>query len=195
MRVVEASKTCLVMTDMPQSTISKEESSRGIMVFEGLLIHQETIFRICLGYSRNYAEAEDLTQEVYLKAYQSLPNLRDSLSAKDWLIRIAKNACLDRQKKLRTQGSWLRRWAREINSESPAAAEESIEARIEQLKRAVRRLPKKLRTIFVLREYGHMTYEELAAALDLNKGTVMSRLSRARQRVAAALKEKSDERR
>ena len=195
MRAVEASKPCLAMTDMPQSAISKEESSGGIMVFEGLLAHQETIFRICLGYSRNYAEAEDLAQEVYLKAYQSLPNLRDSLSARDWLIRIAKNACLDRQKKLRTQGFWLRRWAREINFDPPAAAEQSIEVRIEQLKRAVRRLPKKLRTIFVLREYGHMTYEELAAALELNKGTVMSRLSRARQRVAAALQEKNDERR
>jgi len=182
------------MMDMPQSTISEKKNSGGIMVFERLLIHQETIFRICLGYSRNYVEAEDLAQEVYLKAYQSLPGLRDSSSAKDWLIRIAKNACLDRQKKLRTQGFWLRRWAREINVDPPAAAEASIEARIEELKRAVRRLPKKLRTIFLLREYGHLSYEELAAALDLNKGTVMSRLSRARRRVTAALQEKSNER-
>jgi RNA polymerase sigma-70 factor (ECF subfamily) len=163
------------------------------MVFERLLIHQETIFRICLGYSRNYAEAEDLTQEVYLKAYQSLPSLRDSSSAKDWLIRIAKNACLDRQKNLRTQGIWLRRWAREMPLEPTAPAGDSLEGRLQQLKQAIRRLPRKLRTIYILREYGHLTYEEMAAALDLKKGTVMSRLSRARWQVAAALQEKSDE--
>ena len=195
MRAAEASKSCLAMTDMPQSTISKEANSGEIMVFERLLIHQEIIFRICLGYSRNYAEAEDLAQEVYLKAYQSLPSLRDSSSAKDWLIRIAKNACLDRQKNLRTQGIWLRRRAREMDFESPTSAEESLEGRLLQLKRAIRRLPRKLRTIFVLREYGHLTYEEMAAALELKKGTVMSRLSRARRQVAAALQEKSDDRR
>jgi RNA polymerase sigma-70 factor (ECF subfamily) len=195
MRATEAIKPYPGMTDTPRETTVQEATSGEIMVFERLLIHQETIFGICLGYSRNYAEAEDLAQEAYLKAYQSLPSLRDSPSAKDWLIRIAKNTCLDRQKKLRTQGFWLRRWAREINFEPPAAAQESIEARIEQLKRAIRCLPKKLRTIFILREYGHLTYEELAAALDLNRGTVMSRLSRARRRVAAVLQEKSDERR
>lgn len=195
MRPAEASKPCLAMTDVPQSTSSKEASSGGIMVFERLFIHQETIFQICLGYSRNYAEAEDLAQEVYLKAYQRLPSLRDCSSAKDWLIRIAKNACLDRQKKLRTQGFWLRRWAREITLEPPAPAEDGLEGRLQQLKGAIRRLPRKLRTIFVLREYGHLTYEEMSTALDLNMGTVMSRLSRARRQVAAALQEKSDDRR
>jgi RNA polymerase sigma-70 factor (ECF subfamily) len=50
-------------------------------------------------------------------------------------------------------------------------------------------VPAKLRDIFVLREYGHLTYDELAAALSLNKGTVMSRLNRARRKIAAALEE------
>lgn len=195
MRAVEVPNPYLAMTDTSQDSTRQEKISGGTIPLEGLLAYQETVFRICLGYSGNYAEAEDLAQEAYLKAYQSLTNLRDSSSAKDWLIRIAKNACLDRQKKLRTQGSWLRRWAKEINFDSPAAAEESLEGRIQQLKRAIRRLPKKLRSIFVLREYGHLTYDELAAALDLNKGTVMSRLSRARQRVASVLQEKSDEQR
>jgi RNA polymerase sigma-70 factor (ECF subfamily) len=57
------------------------------------------------------------------------------------------------------------------------------------LKAAVRSLPPKLREAFVLREYAHLSYEEIAAALDLKTGTVMSRLHRARAAVARKLQE------
>jgi RNA polymerase sigma-70 factor (ECF subfamily) len=169
-----------------QITVEKPNSMGLLLPF------QETVFLICLGYSRDYTEAEDLAQDAYLKACRSLAGLREPSRAKEWLCRIAKNICLDHQKKTRVRGLLLRRWARESLSE-PASrgSEETPDSRIERLKSAARRLPKKQRDVFVLREYGHLTYEELSATLRINRGTVMSRLNRARRKVAAALQEKS----
>jgi RNA polymerase sigma-70 factor (ECF subfamily) len=180
------------MTDAPQDSITQEKISGGVISLEGLLSYKEVVFRVCLGHSRNYAEAEDLTQEVYVKAFQSLPRLRDPSLAKEWILRIARNTCFDQQKKGRVRRILLRRWAKEAVPQSEACgSEENPDERIAQLKSSIRRLPKKLQDIFILREYGHLSYDELAATLRLKKGTVMSRLSRARHRIAAALEEKN----
>ncbi len=182
------------MTDAPREpAVGQGTAARAAVVLsvDDLLACQELVFRICLGYSRNYAEAEDMTQEVYLKAHQNLAGLREPSLAREWLLRIARNTCLDHQKKDRLRAVLLRLWAKEA-----AAAPDTHDAcaepddRIGKLKSAVRWLPGKLRDIFVLREYGHLTYEELASTLGLKKGTVMSRLNRARRKIGAALEEK-----
>jgi DNA-directed RNA polymerase specialized sigma24 family protein len=109
MRAVEASRPSLAMTDVPQDAVIQEKISGEAVSVGRLLAYQETVFLICLGYSRNYAEAEDLTQETYFKAYQSLPGLREPASAKEWFFRIAKNVCLDHQKKARVHRMLIRR--------------------------------------------------------------------------------------
>ncbi|OGD18405.1 MAG: hypothetical protein A2W03_06760 [Candidatus Aminicenantes bacterium RBG_16_63_16] len=178
------------MTDAPQDQ-ALPEAVGGVVSIDRLLAHQELVFRICLGHSRNYVEAEDLTQEVFLKAHQSLAGLREPSLAREWLLRIARNACLDHQKRNRLRAVLLRRWANEAGpAPDSSGCQVDVDDRIRRLKSAVRRLPAKLRDIFVLREYGHLTYEEIAAALSLRKGTVMSRLNRARRKIAAALEEK-----
>ncbi len=190
-----ASSPPLAMTDAPQDSTPGEEISGGIVSIAGLLVHQELVFRVCLGYSRDYAEAEDLAQEVYLKAHQSLARLKDPSLAREWLLRIARNACFDHQRRNRRRTILLRRWGEQAAATPDASIfDGDLEARIANLKSAVRRLPRRLRDIFVLREYGHLTYEELAAALSIKKGTVMSRLNRARGRIAAALQETNHDR-
>jgi RNA polymerase sigma-70 factor (ECF subfamily) len=112
-------------------------------------------------------------------------------SARDWLFRIAKNACLDHAKKTSARRRLLFRFA-----DPQAATTKSFEAeapfpdpRLGRLKDAVRSLPPKLKEVFVLREYGHLSYEDIGATLGLKQGTVMSRLSRARAIVAGSLQE------
>jgi RNA polymerase sigma-70 factor, ECF subfamily len=178
------------------SVMSKEDEADACVrersiLFQDLIVHRESVFRICLGFSRNYTEAEDLAQDVYVRAFFGLKDLRNPGQAKDWLFRIAKNACLDRHKKDRGQAALLRRWAYESKKEEYAPSENPDDERITRLKSAVRGLPKKLRSVFVLREYGHLTYDEIAATLDLAKGTVMSRLNRARTKVAEMIEENS----
>ena len=162
------------------------------ITFESLLSHQEDVFRICLGFSRNYAEAEDLTQEIYLKAYRSLGTMKNPGVVKHWLFRIAKNACLDHQKTLRLRQTLLFRWAAKPTvDEAPDTL--SINDLLTRLKAAVRSLPPKLRETFVLREYAHLSYANIALTLGIREGSVMSRLNRARAAVSRRLKEAPDE--
>jgi RNA polymerase sigma-70 factor (ECF subfamily) len=158
--------------------------------FDDLLAYRESVFRICLGFARDYPEAEDLAQDVYLRAYRNLGALKDPAVTKEWLFRIARNACLDRNKKARVREQLLRRWAEAPKPGDDPEPEAPDAERLAQLKTSIQRLPKRLRSVFILRTYGHLAYDEIAATLGLAKGTVMSRLSRARARIAETLKEK-----
>jgi len=162
-------------------------------LFNELMTYKEIVFHICLGYSKNPWDAEDLTQEVYLKAYRKTESLKDPRLKKEWLFRIAKNTCLDHGRKLS-----LRRFF-PINQEmvllDPGTPEKHMvrDESLRVLKNAVSQLPVKLREAFVLREYGHLSYHEIAAVLGIKKGTVMSRLNRARQAVLNRIKEEINE--
>lgn len=156
---------------------------------EDMLAHQDTVFRICLGFSRNISDAEDLAQDVFLKAYRSLETLKNPGLSKEWLFRIAKNTCLDHQKKSRLGRLLLLQW-REANREiNNPEAEVTRNEQVQRLKKAVQRLPKRFRVVFVMREYGHLSYQEIADTLGIKEGTIMSRLNRARTAVLEGLKE------
>jgi len=164
-------------------------------VFEDMLAYQDSVFRICLGFSRNISDAEDLAQEVYLKAYRKLRTLKNPGLSREWLFRIAKNTCLEQQKTARLRRLLLLQWrngSREMANGNPED-EVAQNEQIQRLKRAVQRLPKKLRVVLVMREYGHLSYQEIAATMGIKEGTVMSRLNRARSKVAAALQEATHE--
>jgi RNA polymerase sigma-70 factor (ECF subfamily) len=152
-------------------------------LFSDLMAYKDTVFRICLGFSRDHGDAEDLAQEVYLRAYDKLESLRQPHLRKEWLYRIARNICLNQVKK-------RARWpisalepgqdqAVELTPETHLDRQEQLKI----LKRVLARLPQKQREIFVLKEYGHLSYQQIAALLGIKEGTVMSRLNRARQAV------------
>ena len=162
-------------------------------IFDELMSYKENIFRICLGFSRNPWDAEELTQEVFLKAYRKISSLDNSHLSRGWLFKVAKNTCLDYVKKRHLKRLF------QLKSNSPSVDDNSPEMRVIQneqlqiLKRAVSQLSKRNREVFVLKEYGHLSYEEIALTLGIKKGTVMSRLNRARQTVINKLKEVDDE--
>lgn len=161
---------------------------------EELMTYQEDVFRICLGFSRNPLDAEDLSQEVYLKALRKIGSVRKPGALRAWLLRIARNTCFDHQRKKRLFGLFRRSVPRRDTRESPAQQEHlDTRERLFKLKEAVRRLPGKQREVFVLREYGHLSYAELAETLGLKQGTVMSRLNRARKAVLDFMREGDDE--
>lgn len=163
----------------------------GNELLDEMLSHKDDVFRICLGFCRNASDAEDLAQEVYLRAYGNLDRIHTAYAVKDWLFRVTRNACLDHQKKK----SIIRRFQEQgatapsgPGGDPPADAAETSE-RLAVLKRVIAGLPRKLREVFVLRVYGEASYRELARTLGLREGTVMSRLNRARRAVTEQLKE------
>jgi RNA polymerase sigma-70 factor (ECF subfamily) len=168
-----------------------------LKIFEELLTYKENIFCICLGFSKNPYDAEDLTQDVFLKAYQNIGTLRNPSISKEWLLRIARNTCLDHKKRKLFSREFSRskpdnEMADSYEQNNPEASA-SLAEQVQNLKKAVSRLPKKQKEVFVLREYGHLSYQEIACTLDIKEGTVMSRLNRARQAVLKLMKEGKNE--
>lgn len=163
-------------------------------IFEELITLSETVFKICLGFAKNPWDAEDLTQEVYLKAYRRLDSLKDFQHAREWIFRIARNTGLDYSRRHRVRRIFhiqsKKEPAEKGTPESRLAYVESLKA----IKRVVQQLPKKHREVFVLREYGDLSYRDIALVLGVKEGTVMSRLKRARETVRTQIEEENHER-
>jgi RNA polymerase sigma-70 factor (ECF subfamily) len=180
----------LVGTDMiePGSQailINKEVelTEKRTELFEELMLFQKKVFLICLGFSLNATDAQDLAQDVYLRAYKNIGTLIDPSVAKVWLFRIARNTCLNFRKKHRLDRVSSYEMAQKIKDPLSPESKMIHQEQLLLLKRAVYKLPKKQREVFVLKEYGDLSYQEIAKTLKIELGTVMSRLNRARQAV------------
>lgn len=132
--------------------------------------------------------AEDSAQETFLRVWLNLPSFRPEAPLRPWVYRIAINAALDMLRKRREESVELPEM-QEIQDPSagPEAALDKKEqaARVQQ---ALRSLPEASRSVIVLREYGECSYQEIAHALAIPVGTVMSRLSYARNHLRHVLK-------
>jgi len=137
--------------------------------------------------------AEEAAQEAFLRAWQRLDAYRPEHSFRSWVYRIAINAALDvlrRDRRLVSLEDLLSGGLEEASLPASAGSlEETVELRqqAEKVRRAVLGLPPAARSVLVLREYGGMSYSEIASALDIPLGTVMSRLNSARSQLRKAL--------
>jgi len=147
----------------------------------------------------NQQEAEDLTQETFIKAYNSIASFNEEYAFSTWLFKIATNNCIDffRKRKLRTYSmdQTVRYKDDEIQVEY-ADDEPNIErnlisgekSRIIQL--AIKQLPEKYRTAILLRHQEEKSYEEIADIMGLPLGTVKARIFRAREMLYKSLKDR-----
>ena len=157
-------------------------------ILEELLAHKERVFLICLGFTRNTSDAEDLAQEVYLKAYKNIHTVKDLELSKYWLFKIAKNTCLDFGRKSRPYQLSSPESEIETSESSTPESQMIFREKLRSLKTTIQQLPKKQKEVFILREYGELSYKEIAEVLRIKEGTVMSRLIRARQSIKIRMK-------
>jgi RNA polymerase sigma-70 factor (ECF subfamily) len=149
--------------------------------------HKNRIYHYICRMTHDSPEAEDLTQEVFIKAYLSLSTFRHDAAVDTWLYRIATNLVIDRfRRRKRGPLAWLT-WGGEEEgdpvaelpaperSSNPAAVAEltELQARVQQ---AIASLPPKLRSAVVLHDMEGLSYEEVAAVVGCPVGTVKSRL-------------------
>ena len=158
-------------------------------IFKELMNHSDTVFRICLGYSRNPWEAEELMQDVYLRAFRKIDSSINGHFSKAWILKIAKNTCINYMKRKRLSRIFLMR--SDINPvEHDTPEHQAIRKEQHQmLKRSIGQLSRKLHEVFVLKEYAHLSCLEISQILGIKQGTVLSRLSRARQDIIDRFKE------
>lgn len=171
--------------------------------FDALVLrYQHKVVKLILRYVRDAAEAEDIAQEAFIKAYRALPRFRGDSAFYTWLYRIAintaKNALAARGRSPiaydldadeSEHSADLRHNMRDMATPEAMALTEEIRATVNS---AMDQLPEDLRTAIVLRELEGLSYEEIAAAMDCPVGTVRSRIFRAREAIDARLREVLD---
>ncbi len=173
--------------DLIAAVLDGSEAAFGELVER----YKDRVFRLLGRYCRDAVEREDLAQEVFLKVFRKLHTFNHDAQFFTWLYRITVNAATDHLSRASTRRLRLvedtgvfERGDEEHGS--PSAPLESEE--LTQVTRGVvEQLPEKFRTILVLREFEGLSYTDIAEVLDIQLGTVESRLFRARQRFKDAL--------
>lgn len=162
--------------------------------------YQGRAYRLALRILKDPDRAKDAVQDGFLKAYGSLAKFEGRSGFYTWLYRLIFNLCIDMQRRDRSgrHVEWDDEVARNV-ADAPGAAIPHVEAGPAQalerrelreaLAKAIEVLPEDARRTLVLREVDGLSYAEIAEALGVPKGTVMSRLHHARRRVREALAE------
>ena len=162
-------------------------------------LYEKRVLALTRRMCRNPADAEEAAQEAFLAAWQGLPFFRGDASFSTWLYRLASNACVDL---LRREGRHQAAAGPSLNDEEapldvadgtpgPQEAAERRELR-EQIEEGLRALTPEHRQVLLLREMHQLSYDEIADTLELDVGTVKSRISRGRRQLRMFLLEKGN---
>src|SRR4030043_1195359 len=149
------------------------------------------VFSLAYGFTRDRASADDLAQEVLIKAYFSLPKFKAKSEFGTWLYRIAVNHARDflRKNKQRLKEIPLQEAGDRVLASADLGPEEERlrEGQRKIVQAALARLSEKYRTILTLRDIDGLSYQDISGILKLSPGTVDSRLHRARRQLREKL--------
>ncbi len=178
------------MDEFRDEVLAERAAAGDMRAFEELVDrHRMAVYRLARSITGNHHDADDTAQETFLRVYRSLGSYDPSRPFKPWLKRIAYNTSLNtvRASKSRSRGLAVDDIP-EIAQPSPDQPEK-MEAKenVAQVDGAVQALPSELRATLLLRAVEGMSYKDIAATMGVKIGTVMSRLSRARERVLEVL--------
>lgn len=181
----------LVAVDATEAALLAGAQGGNVLAFDEIVRrYQRRVYATALRIVRRHDLADDVTQEAFLRAHRALASFDRERPFGPWICRIAANLAINHVRSPQSREEALDEAGLE---ESPAArADGPLSAVLENearalLEAAVARLPAEQRAVFVLRTFEDLSYSEIAEALDLSVGTVMSRLSRAREKLRASL--------
>ncbi|MGI6160608.1 MAG: RNA polymerase sigma factor [Christensenellales bacterium] len=179
---------------MEEKQLLNNAVNGDMSAFEQLALMNEAMsYSLALRLVGNAEDARDAVQGAFIKAYRAIGAFRGECSFSSWLYRITYNICIDmiRRKKAATSLDALNEMGLAI-ADSGLSPEEEAE-RHEQgraIAECIKMLDPKSREIIILRDIEGLSYEEIAAALQINIGTVKSRINRSRLKLKALLLEK-----
>jgi RNA polymerase sigma-70 factor (ECF subfamily) len=156
-------------------------------------LHWRKVFNVAYKFVGRHDEAEDLTQDIFLKIFKSLSTFDRRANFQTWLISVSRNLCIDHYRSVRKERETIDRDV-DANELSPVSAEAGPMAVLEQhdrvalLRDALAALPDTLRTAVMMRDIQELSYQEIADKLRLPEGTVKSRINRGRTELARQIK-------
>ena len=164
--------------DLIKRLKSKDEDSFQL-VFNKL---KDKFYSVAYGILGNREDAEDALEFAFLEAYRNIKSFRGNSSLFSWLYKILVNACYQkaRVKKAVSPGKTDFDENIEVSSSHKQTSPAFSELDRDSLRKVISKLPKQYHEVLVLRAFDNLSYEEIAETLDVRKGTVMSRLHRAR---------------
>jgi RNA polymerase sigma-70 factor (ECF subfamily) len=175
--------------DPVERDLLRKAAGGNLFAFEEIVRrYQRRVYGVALRIVRRHDVADDVAQEAFIRAWKALDTFDLERPFGPWVCRIAANLAVNHVRSPRAREQELP----EGHGEQPAGSQDALtgvldgEAR-DVLGRALESLPAEQRAVFVLRVYEEQSYKEIAEALGLSMGTVMSRLSRAREKLRVAL--------
>jgi len=155
--------------------------------------HWRKVFNLAYKFVGRHDEAEDLTQDIFLKIFRALHTFDRRANFQTWLISISRNLCIDHYRSVRKERETM---ARDVDAADlmPVSRDRGPHGELEQLdlrhliRQALAELPEALREAVVLRDLQEFSYQEIADKLDLPEGTVKSRINRGRLELARQLR-------
>lgn len=159
-------------------------------------LYEKAVYNSALYVTKNREDALDVSQEVFIKLWRSLPTYRGEASLKTWVATITKNCAIDyvRARNQKQAASLTDGESEEqydvVDTDVSSNPQKSFERdeRARAVRKAVASLDEPIRQTLILREFHGLSYAEIAAALQISEGTVKSRISRGREQVKEFLK-------
>jgi RNA polymerase sigma-70 factor (ECF subfamily) len=184
---LDAAKTEPSDADLIERALAKENAAWEQLVAR----FRRRVFHIAYKFTGKHDEAEDLTQEIFLKLLRSLDKFNRDADFSTWLSSVARNYCIDhyraskREKEVLVEDALAYDLA-PASSGNPYRALEAKD-RSGMVRRGLDQLPGKLREAVILRDLQGLSYQEMASRLALPEGTVKSRINRGREELARLL--------
>jgi RNA polymerase sigma-70 factor (ECF subfamily) len=157
--------------------------------------HWRKVFNIAYKFVGRHEEAEDLTQDIFLKIFKSLDTFDRRANFQTWLVSVSRNLCIDHYRSVRKERETIDR-AVDVDAAdvTPPSTDRDQVALLEQrdrvmlLREALGALPATLRTAVLMRDIQELSYQEIADKLRLPEGTVKSRINRGRSELARQIR-------
>jgi RNA polymerase sigma-70 factor, ECF subfamily len=152
-------------------------------------LHRRKVFNVAYKFVGRHEEAEDLTQDIFLKVFKSLSTFDRRANFQTWLISVSRNLCIDHYRSVRKERESIDRGVDTDTLAPVTPGKGPIEAleqrdRVQLLRQALAALAPTLRMAVVMRDLQEYTYQEIADKLHLPEGTVKSRINRGRTELA-----------
>jgi RNA polymerase sigma-70 factor (ECF subfamily) len=178
---------CNILMAKNAQTTEPGFHERALQYLDGLYGYAMTL-------TRSHAEAEDLVQETYLRAMRAFEHLRPNSNLRSWLFTILRNVWLNQVRHIRSNFRVVEvdepvsgRWHFEDKSSKDPLFLYLTKVKQADVRKAIENLPAVYREVIMMREFEELSYREIAQGLDCPGGTVMSRLSRGREKLKEML--------
>lgn len=192
-----AKQTATALLNLSDSELVQEVLAGSSVAFEAIMRrYNQRLFRMARSITKNDAEAEDVVQEAYLRAWKALSSFRAEAALPTWLTRIVANEALGRRRKKSADiipldvalNNFLEDEGTETYSPNDSPEQVAMRAQVRQLlEEKIDELPENFRVVFMLRGIEELSVEEVASILDIPEATVRTRFFRAKSLLRESL--------